>query len=249
MKDLVSVIIPCYNDGMYIKDSISSVINQSYKNLEIIIVDDGSSDIETKNILKTISNDKIRVFFIANKGPAYARNFAIQKSNGEFILPLDADDKIDVSYVEKAVTILKKNSNVGIVYCKAYFFGEKFGPWNLPEYSLKNMLLDNVIFVTAMFRKMDWKIVDGFCCELKYGLEDYDFWLSILEMGREVVQIQETLFYYRIKKKSRSKNFSHGFNQIRETYALIFARHKIFYINNIDDYNEVMRNKIIFLLG
>lgn len=247
MNGLVSIIIPCYNDGIYIKESIYSAIKQSYTNIEIIIVDDGSDDEITKNILKNISGDNIQIFYIDKMGPAYARNYAIQKSHGEFILPLDADDKIDTLYVEKAVNILKENPNIGIVYCKASFFGENSGTWKLPEYSLRNMLLDNIIFVTAMFRKQDWELIGGFYCGLESGLEDYDFWLSIIELGRIVFQIPEIMFYYRIKHKSRNVNFANMQDKVKETYETIFQRHRELYIKNIDGYSKVMRDRIIDL--
>ena len=66
--------------------------------------------------------------------------------------------------------------------------------WELPPYSLSNMLVGNIIFISALFRKSDWEKVGGFCTDFKIGLEDYDFWLSILELGREVYQIPKRLF-------------------------------------------------------
>ena len=83
--DLVSVIIPCYNQGKYIEECINSVKNQDYENIEIIIVNDGSTEQETKDILNDLKNDKsLKIFNIKNSGVAYARNYGIKKSNGKY---------------------------------------------------------------------------------------------------------------------------------------------------------------------
>lgn len=114
---------------------------------------------------------------------------------------------IDKTYIEKAVKKIEENDNIGIVYCKAKKFGKLNQVWDLPEFSLQEILHGNIIFVTALFRKSDWGTVGGFSEELVYGIEDYDFWLSILELGRDVYQIPEILFYYRIRNNSRNIKF------------------------------------------
>ena len=185
IKEKVSIITPCYNDGKYIEETIHSILSQTYKNWEMIIIDDGSEDNETIDILKKVELiDNIQVIKTNHVGPAEARNIGIKHSCGEFILPVDADDLIDNTYIEKAVQQMNNNNNIGIVYCHADLFGIKTGPWELPEYSIDKMLIDNIIFVSALFRKSDWEQVGGFKSNMEHGMEDYDFWLSIIELGR-----------------------------------------------------------------
>ena len=241
----VSVIMPCFNDGKYIQESIKSVLNQTYKNIELIIIDDGSTDKETIKILQYINNDNIKLLKTERLGPSGARNKGITEASGEYILPLDADDIIDKTYIEKAVDYMEKNYNVGIVYCEAELFGEKSEKWKLPSYSIEQMLFGNVIFVTALFRKIDWELVGGFDTSFKYGLEDYDFWLSIIELGREVIQIPEILFKYRIKKLSRSKLFTKNIDNVIDTNNKLYFKHKNLYMDNIDTYILQMRNLYI----
>lgn len=241
----VSIIMPCFNDGEYIEESIESVLSQTYDNIELIIVDDGSTDKKTIEILDSLELDKIKVIRSERLRPAGARNLGIEKSNGTYILPVDSDDLIDRNYVAKAVEILDSNENVGIVYCYADLFGEKKGRWQLPDYSFENMLLDNVIFVTAMFRKEDWFKVGGFNTNLIHGMEDYDFWISILELEREVVQIPEVLFKYRIKNKSRTTKFNEDSNVVKETYKQILRNHAKFYSKHSIKYEIVLRNALI----
>ena len=243
--DKVSVIMPCFNDGKYINESIKSVINQTYTNIELIIIDDGSTDEETVKILHNINHAKIKVLKTNGLGPSGARNKGIEYSTGKYILPLDSDDVIYNTYIEKAVNIISQNDNVGIVYCKAEHFGEKDGLWELPTYSINEMLINNVIFVTALFRKDDWKSIGGFDTSFKYGLEDYDFWLSILELDKEVVQIPEVLFRYRIKKSSRHKSFEQNINNIKDTYSIIYNKHSKLYLRHIDEYTMYLRNYML----
>lgn len=241
----VSIIMPCFNDGEYIEESIASVLSQTYDNIELIIIDDGSTDLKTVEILGSLKNEKIQIIKSERLRPAGARNLGIENANGKYILPVDSDDLIDKEYVEKAVKILDSNENVGIVYCYADLFGEKKGRWHLPDYSFDNMLLDNIIFVTSMFRKEDWLKVGGFNTTLIHGMEDYDFWISILELEREVVQIPEILFKYRIKNTSRTTKFNEDPNVVKETYKQILRNHTKFYSKHSIEYEMILRDALI----
>lgn len=226
--DKISVIMPCYNDGIYIMEAIDSVKMQTYRDWELIIIDDGSDEEETIRILSQIEDTRIKILHTDHLRPAGARNFGIQHAEGTYILPLDSDDKIERTYMEKAVQILEENKNIGVVYCKAELFGEKSGLWDLPEYSFRTMLLDNIVFVTALFYKSDWEKAGGFSTSMAAGMEDYDFWLSIMELGKEIYQIPEVLFYYRIKPVSRTTNFQNNCEQVQQTYQQMYNNHKDF---------------------
>jgi glycosyltransferase involved in cell wall biosynthesis len=104
----VSVIMPCYNQGQYIDEAVDSVLTQTYQNYEIIIVNDGSTDEFTNEKLKNYNKPKTQVIHTANQGLSAARNNGIHASNGEFILPLDADDKIANTYLERFYMKTKK---------------------------------------------------------------------------------------------------------------------------------------------
>lgn len=244
--ELVSVIMPCFNDGNYLADSISSLESQSYRNVELILIDDGSTDPNTMNALKLAEKiPRHQILHTDHVGPSKARNLGIQNAKGKYILPLDADDKIAPEYIEKAIKLMESSEDIGIVYCYAELFGEKSGRWELPNYSFETMLLDNIIFVTALFRKCDWEAAGGFCQEFQHGMEDYDFWLSIIEMGRIVYQIPEVMFFYRIKPQSRTTRFYANTDNVQATYRLLFNRHKAFYYQNYDIYAMKLRSALI----
>ncbi len=241
----VSVIMPCYNDGKYIYEAINSVKKQTYTNWELIIIDDGSDDSETKQIIDSISDERITVYHTNHLRPAGARNYGINHSSGKYILPLDSDDTIDDSYIEKAVSIMEKHSDVGVVYCYADLFGEKKGRWELPDYSIESMLVDNVVFVTALFLKSDWEAIGGFNTELLAGMEDYDFWLGILGLNKRIYQIKEVLFHYRIKPVSRTTGFQSNVKSMKETYRQIYKRHEKLYMDNAELYMNLLRDALI----
>ncbi|RWX50749.1 Glycosyltransferase involved in cell wall bisynthesis, partial [Candidatus Electrothrix marina] len=228
----VSVVIPCYNQGAFVDEAVNSVLDQTWQDFEIIVVNDGSTDPFTVNHLQQLNFPKTRVLHTGNQGLASARNNGIREAQGEYILPLDADDRISPTYLEQAVRVLDADPEVGIVYCKAQLFGDVATEWLLPEFSLQRILLDNIIFCTAFFRKNDWEAVGGFDPAMVYGWEDYDFWLSLLEMNREVFQIKEILFYYRVAADSmvRARPRQHKV----ETFARIFRKHQDLYAQNIE---------------
>ena len=209
LRPLVSVIVPCYNMGNFVRDSINSVLAQTYSNWECIIVDDGSTDNTGEVALQVATlDDRIKYFKKENGGLSSARNFGIHRANGQFILPLDADDIIDKNYVGEAVEAFNQNTALKLVYCEAEFFGEKTGRWILQDFNLKDLARTNMIFCTAMFKKEDWVSVNGYDENMKFGWEDWEFWISILKNGGEVKRLPLVGFFYRIRPTSMLRSMT-----------------------------------------
>jgi len=228
----VSVIIPCYNQGPYLDEAVDSVLEQTYNNFEIIIVNDGSTDKFTVDLLYNYQKPKTKVIHTTNQGLASARNNGIKAAQGDYILPLDSDDKIGREYLAEAVNILDNNPGIGIVYCDAQVL-EDFGKkWDLPDFSLDKMLLDNIIFCSSFFRKRDWKSVGGYDPGMVYGWEDYDFWLSLLERNVLVYKIPRNLFYYRDISDSMVR--SKSVEQKVAMFKKIYFKHRKLYEENIN---------------
>lgn len=205
---LVSIIVPCYNQGAFLAETLESVYKQTYINWECIIVNDGSKD-NTKEISNKYCQKDSRFKYLEqnNQGLSSARNNGIRYSKGEYILPLDSDDLIGRTYIEKAIEIFKNNKDVKIVYCRAKLFGKMHGEWKLPQYNLENILGSNCIFCTAFYSRKDYDLTSGYNTNMKYGFEDWDFWLSIIELNPQckVHQIDDILFFYRIRKRSMAR--------------------------------------------
>lgn len=227
----VSIVIPIFNQWQYLQDCVESALAQTYSNIEVIAVDDGSPEQPNKEILEWLSNKGIPLYTTANIGPSGSRNFGIEKSAGELILPLDADDRIAPGYVEEGVKIYAQTNNAGIVYCDAEFFGEQTGKWDLPPYNFPDILLDNFIFASGLFRKEDWKTVGGYNTNMTHGWEDHDFWLSIISLKRDVIRIPKTLFYYRKVANSRTRRFTAA--QKLEMVDAMVKNHPLLYAENV----------------
>jgi glycosyltransferase involved in cell wall biosynthesis len=230
MPPRVSVIIPCFNLGLYLGEAIESVRDQTFQELEIIVVDDGSTDPETIDILQQLTVEGVMVVRVRNQGPSAARNEGIQMASGEYILPLDADDLIAPTFLEHAVDFLDHNSEVGIVYGTVELFGDAQGPWPQPQFSVETILFENMIVASAVFRRDDWKLVGGYRLKMVYGWEDWDLWLSIVDLGRTVARLPEVALYYRIRNGSRTERMTMG-QKLRMFFNLVM-QHKRLYLCN-----------------
>lgn len=224
----ISVIVPCYNYGRFLREALSSVAAQSFSNWECIIIDNGSTD-NTKEVSDEFMAGDKRFKYIRTEqsGVSAARNNGVKASNGNYILPLDADDKIHPFYLEKAYQVITSKPEIKVVYCDAELFGAAKGKWPLPPYSIKHMLIENCIFCTALFRKSDFENCSGYSEEMKKGFEDWDFWLRILKSDADVYKIPEVLFYYRIRHESRNNSLSDA-DQL-ELRKNIYQNHKALY--------------------
>ena len=238
----VSVIIPCFNHSEYLLDAVKSVVNSTYKNLEIIVVNDGSTEKTPQEIQSMLMPfDNVILINQENSGVCAARNNGIIKASGEYILPLDADDRIADTYIEKAVSILEQNPDIGIAYCEAEFFGTgQNKKWNLKPATLSNMLIQNRIFPSGVYRKSKFLEVGGYKKEMELGCEDWDFWLSIIETGAKVYQIPEVLFYYRKQQNERTKQSLRPINYLKIRLNIAKFHNKL--------YNQ-FGLKMYFLLG
>lgn len=224
----VTVIITSYNKAPFLKEAIDSCLNQTFKDFELLIIDDGSSDNSLEVIESYSEEPRIRILTQENKGVIYTRNRAIKEAKGDYVLQLDGDDKLGVDFLSESVPILEKENQVSIVYFGTEFIGEKSGVWNLGEYSLKKQLTTNLIVVTSLFRRSDYFLTEGYRDEFKSGLEDWDFWLSIIELGGEVRQLSSVNFFYRILNNSRNNSIPN------ETLLKqrIFKNHSSLYLEN-----------------
>ncbi len=198
---LISVIVPCYDQAQYLDECLQSVLDQTYENWECIIVNDGSPDHTEEVALRWTARDaRFKYVKKENGGLSSARNAGIEVARGEWILPLDCDDKIGKQYLELAEKEFDKGYTV--IYCEAEYFGDRTGRWELEPFSRQNLARTNVIFCSALYKREDWQKVDGYDTQMRYGLEDWEFWISILKTSGNAYKIPFVCFYYRIKENS-----------------------------------------------
>ncbi|MCL9809091.1 glycosyltransferase family 2 protein [Flavobacterium luminosum] len=243
MEVLVSIVVPCYNQAHYLKESLQSVLDQTFSDWECIIVNDGSPD-NTKEVSKTWVKKDSRFTYLEkqNGGLSSARNAGIQIAKGEFILPLDADDILHPDYLQKAVPLLKENKHLGIVSCFSNFFYQNTS--NV-VFQLKpigstweDLLFVNQLIATSLFKRECWEKVGGYDERMKKGFEDWDFWLSVTKKGYHYEIVHEFLFFYRKAKISMLQNtVSNHFYEVRKG---IMLKHKDLYVQKFENVIEVL---------
>ena len=192
---LVSIIIPVYNYGKTLDRALLSVFNQTYKNLEIIIIDDGSTDSFTILKLKNLNIPNTKIIFQENGGPSKARNEGIKVSTGEYILPLDSDDLMHPTYVEQCVKLITQDKNYSPIYCDTVHEGQMRGIEKRPEWTKEKLISGPFIVNCSMFSREAFDSIEGYDEDLK-GWEDYDMWLRMMQKGYVGKRIPHALFIY-----------------------------------------------------
>lgn len=205
----VAVIVPCYNHGLYLGECLSSVIAQTFTDWVCVVVNDGSKD-NTDDIARRYCQVDPRIHYLKqrNMGLSAARNNGIRSSQSEYILPLDADDMIESTYLEKTFAIFANNPDTKLVYTDCHLFGLVDQKFDLPDYSFKLLLQRNLITATALYRRENFNKTSGYDENFKSGWEDWDLWLSILDQDSRVIKVNEVLFEYRQKENSMVRSLT-----------------------------------------
>lgn len=213
---LVSVIMPAYNAAKHIAETIESVLIQNYRNFELIIVDDGSTD-NTKDIIASFKDDKIKYFYKDNGGPSGSRNLAIKKAEGQYIMPLDADDMMTPDFISKHLAEFEKHPNADLVYCDVLLIDDNSTPirtMNKPEYQDRRHLIRDLLraghpivpFRLGIRRSVFDRI--GFYDENLLIAEDYDMMRRFVKAGLKAQHLSEPLHLRRMHADSLSGNQS-----------------------------------------
>ena len=225
---LVSVIMPLYNAEDYVEAAIRSVLASTYRQLEVVVVDDGSTDASAKVVEALAQADgRVRLLHQTNAGPCRARNVAVAASRGRYLLPVDADDLLGQTFIAQAVAVLEQQPRVKVVRPTIDFIGGRSGRWHLAEFSLSLLARRNHIAACALFRREGFDRVGGYCEEIK-AREDWDFWISMLKDGGDVVRLPEVGYYYRVlphSKRFRDRKLAaHVIRTLNARHAAFFER-------------------------
>jgi len=202
-KELVSIIIPCYNQAEYLEEAVQSVLEQTYQPIEIIIVNDGSTD-KTETVARDLElkhPDIIQVHTQTNSGLSAARNAGIKKASGNYIVPLDSDDFLNEKMIEYSMLTLIEH-DADIVYAGYKLFGS-INRKNYLKPFYKNIILYwNVCSATALYKKEVWEIIGGYKENMHGGYEDWEFWINAYKHNFVFQHRDEILWHYRRKEIS-----------------------------------------------
>ena len=197
----VSVIVPCRDDGQFLIEALASFERVAPKNCELIVVNDGSTELRTVEILKILRDAGYCVLDQVNQGLSAARNAGISLAAGRYILPLDADNRMRAGFVEAAIQILDSTPEIGIVYGYRQFFGMKTGLDEVAEFDLEEMLMFNYIDAGAVIRQQVWADCGGYDQRMS-PLEDWDLWIGAAEKGWRFHRLPQVTFEYRVRPGS-----------------------------------------------
>lgn len=200
----VSIIIPCYNQGVYLKDALSGFVPES-TDYEVIIINDGSTDNRTLLEFDELRAKQYKIIDQQNSGLAAARNAGIFVAKGEYILLLDADNIVKPEFIDAATKILDTDPGIAVVYSDAEYFGTKKGRWKVGSFNLQKLMIDNFIDACAMVRKSVFIELGGYDTEMKNiksGWEDWEMWLRISFAGKRFYYWPHIGFMYRVSPHS-----------------------------------------------
>ncbi|MEO1585452.1 MAG: glycosyltransferase [Planctomycetota bacterium] len=226
-RPLVSVIVPHFDLLEYLPETLASVRSQTYSRTEIIVVDDGSTDPAVPAALERLEADGVRVVRQVNAGLSAARNAGLKAARGEFVLPIDADDIVSPTFVEKALRALLADPGAAYATSLVGYFRESprrhFGGWVplglhrdlLPIHNCGGCCM-------AVFRRSAVEEVGGYCESLT-SYEDWDLYCSLAERGWRGVVLPDFLLHYRIRPDSMMR--SEGEVRKQHLYAAVLARH------------------------
>jgi glycosyltransferase involved in cell wall biosynthesis len=222
---LVSFIIPYYNSGATIQETIDSIFNQSYSNFDVWLINDGSTDQISIDKLKEFEGTaKIHLLHQENAGPSVARNKAIQLSAAEFIIPLDADDLVSKTAISESVYLATSDKEIGVVYGNLHFFGESTEHKIQQVFAIERQLLWNQIAVCCLIRKEVFNTVGYYDEHLsKLGLEDWEFWLCVGQSAWKFSKIEQV--HFRIRVVDSSRTYTVANQNLTEIKKYVYKKH------------------------
>lgn len=245
----ISIVIPCYNQGHFIREAIASAERIPEKELfEIVIVNDGSTDAATIAEMQALEKEGYHVVSQPNKGLGAARNAGIRVSKGEYILPLDSDNRIRPEYIYEGIRILDSDPSVTVVHGDAEYFGGKTGRWETGPFNLQRQLLRNYIDACAVYRRSAWEKHGGYDEKMPVmGFEDWDFWLRIAFAGGRFFYVPQQLFDYRFADSSMLRAVDK--EKYVKLYAYMNEKHKDFldqeHLNEVVNYNLLAQKRSV----
>lgn len=238
--NLLSVVIPYYNMGRYIMDCVGSVKSSTWPDIEILIINDGSTDEQSIALLEQLAQTKgVKVFNKPNEGLADTRNYGAQKATGDWLAFLDADDKVMPDYYKKAIRVLKQYDNVFFAGSFVQYFGDTDRKWATynpqPPYALVHNPINSsgLVYKKAAFLEagLNDKKVD-------YGLEDYESLVHLLSKGYNGIVFPEFLFHYRVRNDSMFRKITR--EKLLYSYKYMAEKHTRYYATFATQINNLL---------
>ncbi len=195
----VTIIVACFNYGRWLPESVGSVLDQTFSDFELVIVDDGSTD-DSLDVARRLAagDERVTVITQPNSGqPAIPRNLGIGRARGRYIVCLDADDRLGPNVLEVCAAALDADPKAGMAWVQMQEFGASDRLFPYSEWSLEVLKRRNIVPCTAMFRRDASDAAGGYSLNVR-GYEDWDHWLGIAHAGFTGRPVPGAVFYYRV---------------------------------------------------
>ncbi|PID99168.1 hypothetical protein CSA80_03575 [Candidatus Saccharibacteria bacterium] len=232
---LVSVVVTCYNYGKYVAEAIESVFAQSYENIELIVINDGSSDNSDSEINRMRKKRPFKYISRGHRGVVATRNEAIAKASGQYVMQLDADDTIPSGYVKKMLRVATEK-NADIVYADYKMFGDETGRSAFPNYDFDRLKEGNFINISCLIRRaaIRKQRFDEHLSNRTH--EDWDFFLGLCAAGCTAIKCQDTVLNYRIHGNARNNTLGSATSQRQyvEMYCYVIEKYAKRYPEQFD---------------
>ena len=192
------MLIPCFNHGQYVDEAVDSVLSQNRRDVEIIIVNDGSTDPTTNDLLHTYPRPATRVIEIEHTGLAAARNRGLREARGRYVCALDADDRLAPGCLDRTTSVLDQHDDLAFVSFWLETFGDEQWVWRQERCDFPTLLGECTVCTAALVRREAVLAVGGYDEQMpEQGYEDWDLWVSLVARGHVGTIVPEVLFYYR----------------------------------------------------
>jgi glycosyltransferase involved in cell wall biosynthesis len=222
-EPLVSIVVLCHNYGRYLPEAIESALAQDYPNLEVLVIDDGSTDASLE--IAERYRDRVNVLTQPNQGLARTCNRGAKEATGEHFLFLSADDRLEPTYVSELIAALGRTPEAAFAYCAARLFGAESGIAPARPFSAFSLIRGrNYINGSALTRRAAYLAAGGYPEDLGEGaFDDWDFWLTMVERGHRGTYVRKPLLHWRRHPGGSKNPASRGATEI-ET-ARVRVRH------------------------
>jgi glycosyltransferase involved in cell wall biosynthesis len=224
----IAVIVPCHDDGPLLRDALDSI--EEAEPVEVVVVDDGSSDPQTLELLEDVSSDGVKVVHRPQGGPPAARNTGLEASSSPLVFPLDADDLLLPGALGMLAEALEGHSEAGFAWGDYAIFGDYEGSYRTPDRFLPwTLTYMNPYPVSSLFRREALEAAGGWRWDGRVGYEDWGIWLQFVELGVTGVAVDRVVYRRRVHGTQRvqqhaRRNHRALYSQLRERHAAVFAR-------------------------
>jgi glycosyltransferase involved in cell wall biosynthesis len=219
------VIVTCFNYGRYLEEAVESVLSQAGGAPQVVVVDDGSTDPRTLEVLADL-DQSIDLIRQENAGVGAARNAGLGRANTPYLLVLDADDRLTQDALRILKAPLGRDSSLGFAYGRARFFEEWEGTLSFPPYDPYRLLYRHTIGLSALMRKEVAEATGGFDERFEH-FEDWEFWLNALEHGWRGIQVDSITLEYRrhgtTKLRADRRGYRRTLHELRHKHARLYS--------------------------